>query len=330
MNDHDHDTITTTATAAPPAAPARRAPRDTTALTRADAPDDAPPTPPDVGPADLLADPRLMTGLGSAPFSKKQAAVLLAPARDEEIDILPTGEIYGAQVHVRRRLNAAFGPGGWGLRPLGEARVMGNTLTQQWGLVVGRRWVALAWGEADYYANNSRMSWSTTTESLKSNALTRCCKDIGVLSECWDKRYADAWRARCCVKVYRTNTPKDAGRVDERWQWRRKDAPAFWDEKPETKRAATYDDHVAGQDAPRPTHVSAPTTQGLDARTITEEQRTRLFDLCRTHGVTNGAMRAHLVALGVQPRAGADAPTTRELPARHYDAVVAWAMRGGK
>jgi hypothetical protein len=314
---------------APQAAPRRPAPTTTALAPRRPATDDAAPPAPD-GPHDLVADPTRMTGIGSVRFTAKQAALLLAPARDEEIDVLPTGEIYGAQVHVRRRLNAAFGPGGWGLRPLGEARVMGNTLTQQWGLVVGRRWVSLAWGEADYHASNSRMSWSTTTESLKSNALTRCCKDIGVLSECWDKRFADAWRERCCVKVYRTNTPKDAAREGERWQWRRKDAPAFWDEKPGTRRVADHDDHTAGQDRPRATHATPPTAQGMVARTITEEQRTRLFDLCRTHGVSNGAMRAHLVALGVQPKAGADAPTTRELPARQYDAVVAWAMRGGK
>merc|ERR1711964_610574 len=41
-------------------------------------------------------------------------------------------------------------------------------------------------GEQDYF---SPEGIPTATEGCKSNALMRCCKDLGVASELWDPRY---------------------------------------------------------------------------------------------------------------------------------------------
>lgn len=334
MSEHDHDTRGefTGQPQAPDAAPHRR--RASRALATVDqAPPPSAPAPTEVS---LLTSEAFvgLVGLGERPFTKKQADVLLAPARDEEIDVLPTGELYGAQVHVRRRFNLAFGPGGWGMRPLQSPVVQGSTLTQQWGLICAGRWVAMAAGEADYKANNPRISWATTLESVKSNALTRASKDLGVLSECWDRRWADAWRARNCIKVYRRETPRDEERRNERWQWRRKDAPPFWDEAatgdPRDQHQAArarqgYDDSYAGHDRPPATGAARqPTTAASAERRISDDQRSELFTLTQRHNVTKAAFKAHLVALNVEAGLAAN------LPARLYESVVAWVKRGGR
>ena len=48
------------------------------------------------------------------------------------------------------------------------------------------RLVSIARGEQDYFNPDGI---STATEGCKSNALMRCCKDLGVASELWDPRY---------------------------------------------------------------------------------------------------------------------------------------------
>jgi hypothetical protein len=46
--------------------------------------------------------------------------------------------------------------------------------------------VSVARGEQDYFAPEGI---PTATEGCKSNALMRCCKDLGIASELWDPRY---------------------------------------------------------------------------------------------------------------------------------------------
>lgn len=44
----------------------------------------------------------------------------------------------------------------------------------------------MARGEQQYFDPNGI---ATATEGCKSNALMRCCKDLGIASELWDPRY---------------------------------------------------------------------------------------------------------------------------------------------
>ena len=46
--------------------------------------------------------------------------------------------------------------------------------------------MSVARGEQDYF---SPESIPTAAEGCKSNALMRCCKDLGVASELWDPRF---------------------------------------------------------------------------------------------------------------------------------------------
>jgi len=46
--------------------------------------------------------------------------ILLAPVKEEDIEIKPDGLIYLPEIKYRRILNQAFGPGGWAIMPRGE------------------------------------------------------------------------------------------------------------------------------------------------------------------------------------------------------------------
>lgn len=162
-------------------------------------------------------------GVATVALSDSQAKDLAELLPDDAHDILPTGEVYVSQVHYRRLLNKVFGPCGWALVPRGKFAMQGQTITREYALVgPGGRFISEAIGETDYQQSNQRMSYASAAEAAKSNALTRCCKDLGIASECWDKRWCEKWIAKHAIKVWRKGTPKP--------QWRRKDATPWYDE----------------------------------------------------------------------------------------------------
>ncbi|EMF11534.1 mitochondrial genome maintenance MGM101, partial [Sphaerulina musiva SO2202] len=125
-------------------------------------------------------------GLSSTPFTPEQAAILQEPLELDDIEIKPDGIVYLPEIKYRRKLNRAFGPGGWGLAPRGETIVTGKLVTREYGLVCGGRLVSIARGEQQYFDPDGI---PTATEGCKSNALMRCCKDLGIASELWDPRF---------------------------------------------------------------------------------------------------------------------------------------------
>jgi hypothetical protein len=82
-----------------------------------------------------------------------------------------------------------------------------------------RRLVAIARGEQDFFDPSGV---ATATEACKSNALMRCCKDLGIASELWcaaispqliwtqfallrDPRFIREFKSQHCVEVFVTN-----------------------------------------------------------------------------------------------------------------------------
>ena len=61
------------------------------------------------------------------------------------------------------------------------------------------RLVSVARGEQDYF---SPEGIPTAAEGCKSNALMRCCKDLGVASELWDPRYIKRFLAEHVKEVF--------------------------------------------------------------------------------------------------------------------------------
>lgn len=59
----------------------------------------------------------------------------------EDVEIKPDGIIYLPEIKYRRVLNAAFGPGGWGLAPRGDVTVADRVVTREYALIVHGRYV---------------------------------------------------------------------------------------------------------------------------------------------------------------------------------------------
>lgn len=78
-------------------------------------------------------------GLSTEPFAKEAADILLAPIDPEDIEVKPDGIIYLPEIKYRRILNRAFGPGGWGLAPRGEAMVTERAVTREYALLAHGR-----------------------------------------------------------------------------------------------------------------------------------------------------------------------------------------------
>ncbi|KAK1811219.1 hypothetical protein LTR12_014425 [Friedmanniomyces endolithicus] len=155
-------------------------------------------------------------GLSSTPFTTEQAAILQQEIKYDDIEIKPDGIIYLPEIKYRRILNKAFRPGGWGLVPRGETIVTGKLVTREYGLVCGGRMISIARGEQQYFDPDGI---PTATEGCKSNALMRCCKDLGIASELWDPRFIRRFLAECGKEtiVEHVTTKK------RRKHWMRKD-----------------------------------------------------------------------------------------------------------
>ncbi|CAE6445730.1 unnamed protein product [Rhizoctonia solani] len=156
-------------------------------------------------------------GLSTQPFSKETADILMAPLDPLDVEVKPDGLIYLPEIKYRRILNRAFGPGGWGLAPRSGINVSPKVVSREYALVCLGRLVAIARGEQEYF---DQEGIATATEAAKSNALMRCCKDLGVASELWDPRFIREFKAKYCVEAFVEHVISK--KVQKRW--RRKDS----------------------------------------------------------------------------------------------------------
>ncbi|CAG7981573.1 unnamed protein product [Penicillium nalgiovense] len=142
---------------------------------------------------------RSFHGLSAEPFPKEAADILLAETDPDEVEIKPDGILYLPEIKYRRILNRAFGPGGWGLVPRSESIITPKTVTREYALVCNGRLVSVARGEQDYFSPDGI---PTATEGCRSNALVRCCKDLGIASELWDPRWIRKYKAKYTREVF--------------------------------------------------------------------------------------------------------------------------------
>lgn len=191
--------------------------------------------------ADVGMQLQIYQKVGMVPFEKtvidelaKWQGVVSAPELEDMYDILPTGELYLGQMHYRRILNKAFGQGGWALVPMDPRPVVTgdqgkgtSQLVQVWALIAHGRYVSEAMGGAEYNPANSRMLWSDACETVKSNAVMRLCKDLGLAGDCWDRRYIATWKKKHAIAVWVAKKYMDKynkWQVKGDLQWRRADA----------------------------------------------------------------------------------------------------------
>lgn len=151
-------------------------------------------------------------GLGSKPFDARAIDILMAPVAPEDVEITPDGLLYLPEIKYRRILNRAFGPGGWGIAPRTKTMVTKKQVTREYGLVCLGRLVSVSRGEMDYF---NAEGVTTAMEGCKSNALMRCCKDLGIASELWDPSFIRKFKSTKCDSKYFEKK--------RRFVWKRKD-----------------------------------------------------------------------------------------------------------
>ena len=138
------------------------------------------------------------TGMATLTLSDEQRAILTAPVDPQDVLIRPDGLIYLGQAYYRGVLCRAFGPGGWGLRRISDyALDDGRYALAEFALYVQGHYVSAATGEHE--TRTGRLD-GDTRESCKSNALMRCCKDLGVSLELWQKTWIDSWKREYAVQ----------------------------------------------------------------------------------------------------------------------------------
>ena len=156
------------------------------------------------------------SGIAGARFSAEQESILTNDIPEEDLDVLPTGEVYASQIRYRDILCRAFGPGGWAMMPRGPLIIKDNILYREYALYIEKRFIAEAVGEQEYIPNNPRMSYASAAEAAKSNALVRCCKDLSIAAKCWDRRFTEQFKAEHCERYFDKRKSK--------YFWRRKGA----------------------------------------------------------------------------------------------------------
>ncbi|ORY05224.1 mitochondrial genome maintenance MGM101 [Basidiobolus meristosporus CBS 931.73] len=160
-------------------------------------------------------------GISSKPFPPEVADILLADIDLKDIQIKPDGIVYLPEIKYRRILNRAFGPGGWGLVPRGSHSLSDKTISREWALVCLGQFVSQARGEQDFF---DPTGLPTASEGCKSNALMRCCKDLGIASELWDPQFVSKFKREHCIEVWATNVE----RGNKKKLWKRKDLPLMY------------------------------------------------------------------------------------------------------
>lgn len=139
-------------------------------------------------------------GLGQAPFPREVSDILLAPLEPADIEIKPDGILYLPEIKYRRILNRAFGPGGWGLAPRTLSHITPKQVSREYALICSGRLVSVARGEQDYFGGEEKLT--TALEGCKSNALMRCCKDLGIASELWDPAFIRKFKKTYCDELF--------------------------------------------------------------------------------------------------------------------------------
>ncbi|CAE7090461.1 unnamed protein product [Rhizoctonia solani] len=152
-------------------------------------------------------------GLSAQPFPKEVADILMAPIDPLDVEIKPDGLLYLPEIKYRRILNRSFGPGGWGLAPRSGINVSPKIVSREYALVCLGRLVAIARGEQEYFGQEGI---ATATEAAKSNALMRCCKDLGIASELWDPRFIREFKAKYCAEAFVEHMVTK--KVQKRWR----------------------------------------------------------------------------------------------------------------
>ena len=134
-------------------------------------------------------------GAGELEVDDATMAILMAPIDESMVCIRPDGIVYLPWAFFADRLRKAFSLS-WALVAGDKPVLEGNQVIWLHHLRIRGCYVASAYGQCNYHANNRGMSYGDSIEGAKSDALTRCCKPLGIAAELWDPAFIREWKKR--------------------------------------------------------------------------------------------------------------------------------------
>ncbi len=152
-----------------------------------------------------------LMSLSQEAFGTDAQSVLSESINPAEVEIKPDGVCYLPEIRYRKTLLRAFGPGGWCLVPRGPHTQNANVLSREYALICHGRYVSQARGSTTIASFSNA---ALASEAVRSNALMRCCKDLGIASELWDGKFIESWKEKYAQK--RTVTDSN-GRTKYLW-----------------------------------------------------------------------------------------------------------------
>lgn len=144
-------------------------------------------------------------------LTAEESALLIGDFPDEAFQPGAGGKknlIYIEHAYLRDRLNQVFGPGKWAIVPRKRWPEPFEYVNDNGEMVEGTRvyveamllargcFVAEAIGDMVYYPKNLSQNYGDAVEGAKSEALRRCCKELGVGLQAWKKGWAEGWWKR--------------------------------------------------------------------------------------------------------------------------------------
>lgn len=252
-------------------------------------------------------------GMTEVTLTEKEEATLSEPVLKAEVLIKPTGQVYLPHTAYIRWFGRAFGRTGFQLVPMSKPTRAGSGKVQvvvPYMFFIHGKAAAFVYGEQEYFESNKEQSYGDAVEATRASGYRRCAKQLGVGLELWERRWCVAFQDEFCVKVFIES--------DDKYFWRRKDEPKFWQEEKQEK-----DQKSGGRRDAQPqrqagsTHQAEPPVAGHHDKTdepITDPQRKRLWVIMQKAGTNEDAFMGWL-----QTRY--QLSSTRQITRRIYDEV---------
>ncbi len=130
--------------------------------------------------------PMWWQGVGEFQLEDWQRELLWRPFDPSLIEKRYDGLYYLPWVYVWRRLLEAFAPHVPQMLPLSEPKLVDDTVTIHYAMLVHGQYVGEAWGEMAKKGGNKKVTYAMCAEGCCSDAITRIAKRLGVNLELWE------------------------------------------------------------------------------------------------------------------------------------------------
>lgn len=159
----------------------------------------------------------------STPFDEEVCKNLRVSFDEMDVEVRPDGVLYLPDAYFRNVLTQTFKLGGWAIVPTSKPQNTGSHIITEYALFCNGALVSQSYGEISLEFEKMSQTSSAGMESVKNDALMKCCKDLGIASELWDPVWVQNWISKHTVRVWCENVLTKQKKL----LIRRKDRPVF-------------------------------------------------------------------------------------------------------